>query len=205
MKAENDSITKDRNALGVAVKSAKQDTKEEKKRLNKIIETLEKKNDALEEYRKRKLSEERQERIRIKKQLKKEARQESQKSKGDIKEEFSELNKKAEENEKPVPKTECLLKEKVSNFDAVIKATKELPVDSEKTCVEGLMRKDDLKQIKGEPNENGTEDMEIQSDEVVSEDDEKFIGPKLPPVMTKEEIEAFLQKMIAQFELEQTD
>ena len=67
------------------------------------------------------------------------------------------------------------------------------------------MRKDDLKQIKGEPNENGTEDMEIQSDEVVSEDDEKFIGPKLPPVMTKEEIEAFFQKMIAEFKLEQTD
>ena len=58
LKAENDSITKERNDLGVAVKSAKQDTKEEKKRLNKIIETLEKKNDALEEYRKRKLSEE---------------------------------------------------------------------------------------------------------------------------------------------------
>ena len=47
--------------------------------------------------------------------------------------------------------------------------------------------------------------MEIQSDEVVSEDDEKFIGPKLPPVMTKEEIEASFQKMIVEFKLEQTD
>ena len=70
-------------------------------------------------------------------------------------------------------------------------------MDSEKTCVEGLVRKDDLKQIKAEPNENGTEDMEIQSDVEVSEDDEKFIGPNLPLVMTNKEIEAFFQKRIA--------
>ena len=41
-----------------------------------------------------------------------------------------------------------------------------------------------------------------KTDELVNEDAEWFIGPKLPPRMTKEEIDAFYIKIIAKFKLD---
>ena len=36
-------------------------------------------------------------------------------------------------------------------------------------------------------------------EEIVTEEDEKFIGPKLPKLMTREETDAFIKEMLAEW------
>ena len=79
-------------------------------------------------------------------------------------------------------------------------------------------------EIKSEPDEIDTEGLKVKTDEGVNENDdskdsketivgtedacvdenaEGFIGPKLPPRMTKEEIDAFYKELIAKFKLDE--
>ena len=74
LKTEVNSLNKDKNILGVANKSVKQELKEQNKTFEKRAVAYEKKISELNEFRSRKLNEEREERIKIKKELKKEAK-----------------------------------------------------------------------------------------------------------------------------------
>ena len=78
LKGEIESVNQDKNAISVALKSNKQNIKEQNKAFDKKIETLEKKIVELNEFRNQKLSEERDEKIRKRKELKK-AKQKSNK------------------------------------------------------------------------------------------------------------------------------
>ena len=81
-----------------------------------------------------------------------------------------------------------------------------------------------LNEIKSEPDETDTEGIKVITDEGVNKNDdskdsketivgtedacvdenaEGFIGPKLPPRMTKEEIDAFYKEMKAKFKLDE--
>ena len=54
-------------------------------------------------------------------------------------------------------------------------------------------------EIKAEPDEN--KNVEIETCEAVTEDHLDFIGPKLPPRMTAEEIESFYKELLAKWKL----
>ena len=71
LKGEIESLSKDKNAISVALKSNKQNTKEQNKAFQKKIDILEKKLVELNEFKNVKLSEERAEKIRKRKELKK--------------------------------------------------------------------------------------------------------------------------------------
>ena len=71
LRGEIESVSKDKNALSVALKSSKQNAKEQNKAFEKNIDTLKKKLAELNEFKNRKLSEEREEKIRKRKDLKK--------------------------------------------------------------------------------------------------------------------------------------
>ena len=74
LKVEVNNLNKDKNALGVGIKTAQKEDREQAKALEKKLEIIEKKVSELEDFRRKKLNEERDERIRRKKELKKEAK-----------------------------------------------------------------------------------------------------------------------------------
>ena len=52
-------------------------------------------------------------------------------------------------------------------------------------------------EIKSEPDGNETEGLKIKTDQVVNENDDSFIGPKLPPLLTEQEKDAFFKELLA--------
>ena len=102
MKCTIDDMNKEKNALNVALKSAKQDMKALSKSSENKISVYEKKINELNEFKIKKLNEERQEKIRKKKELKREAKKIKDKvitGNGDFTMEGNDTNENAVKNE----------------------------------------------------------------------------------------------------------
>ena len=97
LKIEVNVLNQDKNALSVANKSAKQESKQQSKTFDKKVEAYERKITELNEFKIRKLNEEREEKIKKRKELKKETKRVSKQNKDELK------DTKNAENETPKP------------------------------------------------------------------------------------------------------
>ena len=95
----------------------------------------------------------------------------------------------------------------VENPKLEIKVPSECEKDIPKEVAEKKV--EEAKIVKGETDPNGNLDREASTennvdteDAVIDENAEGFIGPKLPPRMTKEEIAAFYEEIMAKFKLD---
>ena len=221
LKNEIESLNKDKNALSVALKAAKADTKEQSKQFAKKEKEFEKKISELYEYRRNKLAEEREEKLRSRKEIKKAKR----KTKYDLKEASKENYKKTTiaEPDEPrnnitelKPQEDNLVKEvdvKDGTEDITVNDDIEsdpngnlyemalAPIEtieaSESEGGEPVVATDDLNTKTGEEEpEVRLAGMEAES---LDENDEAFIGPRLPRRMTTEEIKEFKKELFAKY------
>ena len=178
-KSDIENVTKEKNDLSVALKRSKKETKESIQSFEKEKRQLEKNVFDLNEFRVKILNEEREERIRIKKENKKS----KQKQKEEAIKEQVKTNRntiKIEESNEIFENFEDEILEE-ANVQCEIKPTKENNV-SEANC-------GDL-----------VENLGTQDDSIKMEDSEGFIGPKLPPLMSKAEIEEFQRELFAKLD-----
>ena len=123
------------------------------------------------EFKKQKLIEEREERVKKKREAKKAKQKE-----------------KIERRENPSKDT---MNNKIYMADKgnEIKEADDIPED------EALTKSDDT--IENIYKENVAQDLQINNAELVNENDPEFIGPKLPPRMTEAEIKAFYNELMS--------
>ena len=176
-----ETIKKEKNAFSVALKGSKKEMKELEKVFNKEREVFENKIVYLSEFKNQKLIEEREERVKKKREAKK-AKQ---------KEQFE--------------KREDLTKDSMNNLTCMANNKNDLKeatnVKGDTQEAETSKKSDDTTENITE--ENGAQDPENTTYEAVDEDDPEFIGPKLPPRMTKEEIAAFYKEIMEKFKLDE--
>ena len=192
LKVDYDNLHKDKNALSVALKASKADTKEQAKEFEKKKTGFEKKIEELDGFKKMKLAEEREEKLRIKKELKKA----NQKIRKEIKESATEKEtEKIEANDKIKGESEQNICNEREPF-------KNLKIDDSRSGEQDA----NSNEIKSEPNENTTEGLKIETDgvgnendEAIDENNEAFIGPRLPRRMTTEEIEEFKKELFGKY------
>ena len=171
LKTDFDNLNKDKNALSVAMKASKAENKEQLKEFEKKKVGLEKKIEELSEFRKVKLEEEREEKLKLRKETKK-------------------ANQKLiKENKEKVKGTEKLK----SN---IIEPSKTEQISCNKTESLVNLRAEENKDTK-DANSNDSPETKNDNPEVVDESHEDFIGPKLPPLMSQEEKDAFLEEIFA--------
>ena len=167
-------LKKTKNALSVALKGSKKEISENYKEFEKKKNVYEKKILDLSEFKNRKVAEEREENIKRRKELKKD-------------------NQKArKENAKNCdrePMIETMSDQTDNNNvdDSVETKAKE--------AGEILCKKDEVEAEQIDANE----DLKSHTGEVIDENDEGFIGPKLPRMMTKAEVEAFKAELFAKY------
>ena len=167
LKDELDNVKKDKNALSVALKGSKQEVKEQSKAFSKERESFHRKNEKLVEFKTQKLNEEREEKMREKKEIKKAKKK---------LETINSHDKIANVSEETPGK----------DIDSdVIKDEEETPADENSNhepvdVREAIAEKKPLREPVG-----------------VNEDDEGFIGPKLPRLMTRAECDAFREELFS--------
>ena len=177
MKSNIEDLNKEKNSLNVALKSLKQDIKAQSKISEKKISDYEKKIHDLNEFRVRKLNEERQEKIRKKKELKKEAKKievvNNSTDNGDF------VQKKKDENEYTLQK------------DAVVEdAEKKIPCSLKSHNCDQHSTLSNFNAGLGKSSEDRYKNIELE------EKEEGFIGPRLPRMLTNEEVKALFDKLL---------
>ena len=198
MKCTIDDMNKEKNALNVALKSAKQDMKALSKSSENKISVYEKKINELNEFKIKKLNEERQEKIRKKKELKREAKKIKDKvstGNGDFTMEGKDTNENAVKNDSLVEeeKKSSLLVMDTAVDENKNKCTSQkqqncanispcLPLPSPLSARES---NDNLDNNAGDKYEN----IELE------EKEQGFIGPKLPRMLTDAEFKALVDKL----------
>ena len=194
LKVDYDNLNKDKNALAVALKAAKADTKEQAKDFEKKKTGFEKKFEELDRFKKMKLAEEREEKLRIRKELKKAKQKIKKESEQNATEKVKEIGK-IEANDNIEGQSEQNICNE-GDLDINTKNCASLSVEHDANSNE----------IKAEPTENTSGDIEIETakainedDEAVDENSETFIGPRLPRVMTPEEVEEFRKELFAKY------
>ena len=199
LKADLENVNKEKNVLSVALKTSKAEIKDQRKGFEKKSSELEKKVVELNDFKKKKLAEERELKIKNRKEIKK-ANQKIKKEK--VKESSAEENIIENDHDLKL----------VENPKLEIK----VPSECEKDILEEVAEKkveeateDFAKSVESETDPNGNLDREASTennagteDAVIDENAEGFIRPKLPPRMTKEEIAAFYKEMMAKFKLD---
>ena len=175
-------LNKDKNVLNVALKSVKQDLKAQIKASEDKLKTCEKKLIELHEFKSKKLNEERQERIRKKKELRRET-----KKNGNNNNPSTTLAAKEEKlDEKKVEKEEesDISVEKKESCPSVAIGSDSSAANS-KACVLDPQNKQSV-----ETSEDKFRDIELE------EKEEGFIGPRLPRMLTNEEVKALLDRLL---------
>ena len=205
LKMEIENLKKEKNSISVALKGSKQEVKEHAKAFAREKNLLETKICELNDFRTKKLNEEREEKSRKRKEVKKANRKQKvveslENSIHDKVEQEADINEiKSDDegdkvddnsNKKAVPDENTKVEE------VEVKQVEEATVDLAKNV-----------KTKTDPNGNldrkaSTENIVDTEDVVVDENAEGFIGPKLPPRMTKEEIATFYEEMMAKFKLD---
>ena len=191
LKNEIDTLKQDKNVLSVALKRAKKEIKETEAAFKRERLLLEKKNEDLNEYRTKKLNEEREDRNRKRKEFKRLKK----------KNKLSPLieTSKDDETAENTESEQSLLK--IADHETVDKREKKIYIKDATTndATEDLTVNDD---IESDPNGNRYEMATIETVEAREsegepepENDQEFIGPKLLPQMNKAEIKAFYGKV----------
>ena len=180
-------LNKEKNVLSVALKSVKQDLKAQSKSSDKKIAEYEKKLSELNEFKQKTLNQERRERLQKKKDLRKEAKKcNNNNKKKSVKDTFT-------GNEEDF-KEHCI--EKVSEPDSSVqKVRTELNDGCFSTMAnEGDIAPDDTKpplsQSSGDISENRHREIELE------EKEQGFIGPRLPRMLTDEEVKAVFDRLL---------
>jgi hypothetical protein len=195
LKGELEEVKKDKNSLSVALKGSKQNVKEIEKAFAKERELFEKNTSELKEFKRKKLNEEREERLRKKKEMKK-----AKKKNHDV------LTKDCEDD--ATQDTSEGRKEKARETLEVKNDARESQIDeNENFDLDSFDAKSDIaanENVASEDDAKVAEKMmeEASEDVFIDENAQGFIGPKLPPRMTKEEIAAFYEEMMAKFKLD---
>ena len=189
-------LSKDKNVLSVALKSMKQDLKAQVKASEEKLAAYEKKLSVLNEFKSKKIHEERQERIRKKKELKREAK------------------KLVDSSNNPNRDTTFAVKEEDSGKKAVEKVhdSNIYVVESEKEhCLPApaLVKNTDLccaapsQPCVRDPDLNpplsdlSVETYEVKAREIeLEEKHEGFIGPRLPRMLTDKEVKAIFDRLL---------
>ena len=196
LKTKTDELNKEKNVLSIALKSAKHDLKVQNKASEEKFRTYEKKLNELNEFKAKKLQEERKERLQKKKERKKLAKQCSENNNNTNKDAFA--VKEEDDHENDI--------EKGNNADHSVEDWKEstkensvsLPVnksqlsdahpptfvDQNPDVISPNLELSD-KKLKTEPKEIELEEKE-----------EGFIGPRLPRLMSDEEVKALLDRLL---------
>ena len=183
MYAELETIQKDKHVLSVAQKTSKHELKEAHKASEKKIEVYEKKVKELNEYKIKKIGEEREERIRRKKDIKRAKKEASIGVKKDIN---ANLIGNTDDEEKilhVINKKVGKVEEKILDISEA-EETRQDSVQAEKTVF--LDSSPDLTE-------------KSESEDFVTEEDENFIGPKMPKLMSREETDAFIKEILAEW------
>ena len=193
MKANIEDLNKEKNSLNVALRSAKQDIKAQSKISEKKMSEYEKKIHDLNEFRIRKLNEERQEKMRKKKELKKEAKKirgnNNSTGNGDLVLKGKDANENTlqkdsvvEENEKESPREIQSCSLKLHNCDKIPPC---LPQQATLSASESII---------SDGVEKASEDRYMNVE--LEEKEEGFIGPRVPRMLTDEEVKAIFDKLL---------
>ena len=189
LKSEVEDIKKDKNSLSVALKAAKAEAKEQLKDFEKQKNRLENSILDLSEFKKVKLAEEREEKLKKRKELKK--------SKQKLKKETHETAD-GENHEPAVNQVLVPADQNYQNEAATFKPDVNFYIKSEK-------EDEHIAEFGGGKLDEANNFVEVNEDDeacIFNENDEGFIGPELPPRMTKEEIDVFYKEMMAKFKLD---
>ena len=189
LKSEVEDIKKDKNSLSVALKAAKAEVKEQLKDFEKQKTRLETTILDLNEFKKVKLAEEREEKLKKRKELKK--------AKQKLKKETHETAD-GENHEPAVNQVLVPADQNYQNETATFKPDVNFNAKSEK-------EDEHIDEFGGGKLGEVNSFVEVNEDNeacIVKENDEGFIGPKLPPRMSKEEIDVFYKEMMAKFKLD---
>lgn len=180
LKSVTENVKKENNELSVALRRTKQENKEQYKSFEKEKKQLEKKVFDLNEFRVKILNEEREEKIRIRKEIKKS----KQKMRSDA------VKEPVDDNKNIVNMKDSIEILNINDDEILEEAT---VLDETKLKLE----EDDFEVDCGSIVENNdTEDCNVNM-----EDEEGFLGPKLPPLMSKAEIEEFQKELFAKLDM----
>ena len=166
-------LNKDKNALSVALKSAKQELITQSKTSERKLTEHQKKLDELNEYKTKKVNEERTERLQKKKDLKKERKTLRDNNNKSIKDSFA-------------VKEEDLGKNYAEkNYVASVDGRKENSLVNVEPVIDPA-----ISQLADEPSEDKCKEIELEYKE------EGFIGPRLPRMLTDEEVKAVFDRLL---------
>ena len=182
LKCEIENLQKEKCVLSVALKASKKDSKEQSKSFEKKQVEMEKKLLELNNFKNKKLSEQREETLRKRKELKKSIQKSKQRTRDD---ESCENNNFGENN--------YLHENANEGFD-------DEKLEQGKTELNQM-----LENCTVEKNPNEDKDTLVneskEAEEGFEEENELFIGPKLPKLMSKEEIEEFQKELFAKLDM----
>ena len=195
LKSNIEDLSKEKNSINVALRSAKQDIKAQGKISEKKMSEYEKKIHDLNDFKVRKLNEERQERIRKKKELKKEAKKmnNNNNSQGTGNDDF-EMREK-DTYEKTLQKSSIVEEaEKQIQCEAQSCSMKSQNCDQLSTCLP-------QQSILPGGESNVSDGLEKASEDryknvELEEKEDGFIGPRLPRMLTDEEVKALIDKAL---------
>ena len=178
-----DELNKDKNALNVALKSIKQDVKCQNKAFEKEITAYEKKVSDLNDFKTKKLNEERQEKLAKKKEIKREAKKNR-----------NVQNNNTVSNENPVVVEESNEENSVEHEEkgtAVVDDPSPHSDPDPSECAHTSLCKADQQRSKStffeETTDENCKNIELEEKEV------EFIGPRLPRIMTNGEVKAMFK------------
>ena len=194
LKDDIETLKKEKNELSVALKRSKQENKEQIKTAEKEKGHFEKKILELNEFKVKKLQEEREEKIKRKKETKK-ANQKEKKDTLNAAEDAKTHDSNEFVNTPVIEPKQILVQNPIlQNKDA---SEDVIASDRDNTTPElnGNLVKEDIEDKVSVGKADTTKDLEEKTEEIVNEDEEGFIGPKLPKRMTAEEIEEFRKEL----------
>ena len=181
LRASVTDLNKEKNVLSVALKSVKQDLKAHSKSSDQKITEYEKKLSELNEFKQKTLNQARKERLEKKKELRKEAKKCSNNNKKSVKDAFAGKEEYFDEN----------YVEKLSEPD---NSGQQVRTELNDSCLSTRDTEPDANQThlqsSGNTSENKPREIELEQKE------EGFIGPRLPRMLTDEEVKAVFDRLL---------
>ena len=172
LKGKIEELNKDKNTLNVALKSAKQELKSQNKTFEKQLLASEKKVAELNNFKIKKLNDERQEKLQKRKELKMKAR-------------------KMRNNENNNEKNDVNVEEKILEDGSSYDSDEEKMPKPELACSQDVCAQHaiELNPVSDETVDDKSKDIDLE------EKEEGFIGPRLPRMMTDKEFKSLMDKV----------
>ena len=172
LKSKVEELNKEKNTLNVALKSAKQELKSQNKTFEKQLLASEKKVAELNNFKIKKLNDERQEKLQKRKELKMKAR-------------------KMRNNENNNEKNDVNVEEKILEDGSSYDSDEEKMPKPELACSQDVCAQHaiELNPVSDETVDDKSKDIDLE------EKEEGFIGPRLPRMMTDKEFKSLMDKV----------